>query len=215
MRYRSLFLAFSLLVLPAVPVYAEWTGIGAYFTEGDEQWEVAGATYRADQRTYGLRIEEKTKLDLRVGASFGLFDTRLVDPAGALGTEKYDGEFLSLYLRWPQRLSEHLALHSELDYRFYLGSSRDDDTIELDWDTFALTLGLGIRLGRVELRPFVEYRRVDGDISGAGPTRLIDGKEQQGSGLVLQLEVDRYAYLRVGLHSGTRDEVNFTLAREF
>lgn len=213
MRIKQLILL--LIGILSLPADAAWTGIGAFFADGEEQWTVGGGDYIADQRSYGLHVEEKTSLDLRVGASVGQFYTRLVDPNGLRETEKYDGEFLSLYLRWPHRLSDRVKLHSMLDYRFNLGNLSRQDEVEMDWSVFSLNLGLGVNLGRVSLRPFIEYRRVDGDISGLGPTRLIDSSSQQGGGVVFELLVDAYAYLRVAVHGGVQDMVYFSLVREF
>ncbi len=194
---------------------AAWTGIGAFFSEGEADWVVDGRKYEAAVDYYGLRIEEKTEVDLRVGASAGQFSTKLLDLDGTRSTEKFRGEFLSLYLRWPHVFNERWFVHSTLDYRFNLGRLSDDDDTEIDWTELNFNTGIGLRSGRLVLRPFVEYRHVDGDITGPDPTRLFKLDEQTGTGLVVDYLVEHTAFLRLSIHRGAQESVYFGMAREF
>ena len=211
---RRLFLA-VLLSLLSLPGMAAWTGIGAFFADGEANWVIDGQNYEAAIDYYGLRIEEKTAVDLRIGASGGQFSNKLLDLDGTRSTEKFQGEFLSFYLRWPHVFNEHWFVHSNLDYRFNFGRLAGDDETEIDWTELNIHAGIGLRSGRLVLRPFVEYRDVDGDITGPDPTRLFKLDEQTGSGLVIDYLVESNAFLRLSIRRGAQESLFFELAREF
>ena len=199
----------------ALPAQAAWTGIAAFISDGETEWVVAGQERDVDIRGYGLRIEEKTAIDLRVGARIGQFYARLSDPGSSGFTEKYQGEFLSLYLRWPHRLSESLTLHTGLDYRFNVGQVSADDSTEIDWNELTTRIGLGYRIGLLGIQPFAEYRAADGDVNGVGVRGLIEASAHNSAGIVFDLEVDRAAYVRLSVTGGATDSLKFSLTREF
>ncbi len=68
-----------LLLLPLQVLATGWTGIAAFVGKSDSDWLQASSVKLANIDFYGLRIEEKTEIDLRVGARAGQFDLRLTD----------------------------------------------------------------------------------------------------------------------------------------
>ena len=206
---------FLLCVWFSMPASAAWTGIGAFVIQGDADWQLGGNVLQNDFTQYGLRIEEKTEVNLRIGASVGQFDLRLLDQTGSLPLEQYDGQFLSFYLRWPEQLTDSIRLHSLFNYQFYNGQQLDDQETEINWTEISLELGVSLELGRLSLRPFVDYRYIDGDISGSAPTRLLDLQDAYSSGLILDYYVERTAFVRLRLSDGAYRSFLISLAREF
>lgn len=203
------------MLLPQ-PVLAAWTGIGALLGETETDWSFSGNILQADGRFIGLRIEEKSQIDLRIGASAGQFSLRLEDPLDITQTEKLDGQFLSFYLRWPTALSEHLKLHTFLNYQFNLGDQSDDlDSNELEWTETTLDIGLSLQLGRLSIRPFINYRSIDGDIAANTGTRIFKIQDNQSSGLVLDMYVERTAYVRLRITSSSNPSMTFSFVREY
>lgn len=206
-----------LLLLPAA-AWASWTGIAAFVGEGESDWRFDSDIQQATHRYYGLRIEENSEVDLRIGASAGFFSLRLRDPLNPTSSEKFDGEFLSIYMRWPLRLTQRLTLHSLLNYQFNLGntfSETDQEEDEIDWSEISLRLGLGLQLGRLQLQPFVLLRSIDGDVTTNGLTRRYELADQNRQGLIMDYQIEANAYVRMaaGLHD--RRSLYFGLVTEY
>ena len=141
------------LLFQFTPSHAAWTGIGAFIVQADTDWLLDSDQREADIDYFGLRIEEKTEVDLRIGASAGQFDVRLVDRDGSAAISKYSGKFISFYLRWPHQLTESVRLHSLLNYQFHLGDQSEGDADEIDWNEITFNFGISLRLGRLSIRP--------------------------------------------------------------
>jgi hypothetical protein len=203
------------LLLVSLPVSAAWTGIGAFVIQGKSDWAFNGDELRANFTRYGLRIEEKTDTELRVGASGGQVDIKFIDRIGAQPTEKYSGEFLSFYLRWPYRINNVLSLHGLFDYQYVLGDQLELAENEITWSEISLNLGISARLGRLSIRPFVEYRDIDGDITASGSTRLFQLDEERSEGVVLDYFVEKTAFLRLRISQGGYRSFMLSMAREF
>jgi len=187
-----------LVLFMPLPTLAYWTGIGAYVGQGESGWDFTSGSRQADESRYGLHIEERTQSGLSIGASAGQFSLRLVDPLQLVETEKYGGQFLQFYLRWPVKLSESLTLHSRLDYQFNLGNrSGDTQDDEIDWNQAGITLGLALRLGLVSLRPFVNWSSIDGDMTEEGFTRVFENQDKSTAGIVVDIYVEPTAYVRL------------------
>lgn len=197
-------------------VLAAWTGIGAFVGEGDTDWSFNGTVLQASSRNYGFRIEEKTQVDLRVGASAGQLSLTLKDPDNILPTEKFEGQFLSFYLRMPVRLTDHLKLHTDLNYQFNLGEqSGDMDESEIDWTETTVNIGLSLQLGRFSIRPFINFRSVDGDIVSETDTRVYKIEDNQSSGLILDMYVERTAFVRLKMTSSSNSSMFLSFVREY
>ncbi len=207
---------FLLCVMLSIPAHAAWTGISAFVTQGDADWQLGGHEFQNDFTQYGLRIEEKTEVNLRIGASIGQFDIKFLDLAGNQPLEQYDGQFVSFYLRWPEQLSDSIRVHSLFNYQFNSGQQRDQSENGISWSEISLELGISLQLGRLSIRPFADYRYIDGDVSGtATATRLLNVEDRYSSGLILDYYIERTAFLRFRLSQGAYQSFQISLAREF
>jgi hypothetical protein len=204
-----------LCLLVVMPVHAAWTGIAAFMIDGESDWLLGSNVVENDFAKYGLRIEEKTEVNLRIGASAGLFGLKLLDKAAVLPFEKYEGEFISFYLRWPEQLSDSIRVHSLFNYEYHTGNQNDDLDNEINWTEVSLELGISTQLGRFSIRPFADYRYVDGDISGPTSARLLELDKHYSSGLILDYFVEKTAFVRLRLSSGAYRSFLISLAREF
>ena len=211
MRISALLLCFLL----ATPAQAAWTGIGAFVIDGESDWKLGNETLENDFSQYGLRVEEKTEVNLRIGGSAGVFDLKFLGTTGVPPYEKYEGQFVSFYLRWPEQLSDRIRLHSLFNYAYYLGHQPEDQDTEISWTEISLELGISAQLGRFSLRPFVEYRYLDGDITGPTSARLLELDKQSSSGLIVDYYIEPTAFLRMRLSSGAYRSFTLSLAREF
>lgn len=190
------FLLFLLLAGLFQPVHA-WTGISASLGEYDSDWRIDNEIRSVTLTHYGLSVEDRTAVGLRMGLSIGEFGLRIRSPFDTL-SQDYAGEFLGLRLRWPWRLSRQVSLHGRFAYDWHSGRlDGDSSDSEVNWSSTRMRLGLQLRMGLLGLRPFVEWQRLDGDVDLDGTRRLFDEQERYSSGLVLDLEVEPSAYVRL------------------
>jgi len=204
---------FFLLLLP-FPVMAGWTGLGAFIGQGDSDWLFSQGVQNADIGYYGLRIEENTEAEIRVGVSAGQFDLRLQDRDAAIA-EKYNGQFLSFYLRWPVMLTRSLKFHTLLSYRYNLGTKVKSEITEINWSEISLDMGVSLQLGRLSLRPYLNVRRIDGDITSDTSTLLFELDTATSYGLKLDYHVERTAYIRLQGSSGSHNLMMVSFVREY
>lgn len=210
-----------LLLLLPLPSLAAWTGMGAFVGQGETDWLLATESRLADSHFYGLHLEEKTQKDLRVGASAGQFSLRLLDPQDVTTAEKFDGQFLSLYLRLPLRLNSMLSLHSGLSYRYHQGEktavleSTSSELIEISWHEFAFELGVSLEAGLLSVRPFISLSHLDGDITSTDALRIFTRNESLSRGLMLDYFVERSAYIRLKAVSGAYRTMQISFVREY
>ena len=120
-----------------------------------------------------------------------------------------------MYLRWPHQVNETFSIHGLFNYQFNLGNSSGDELVEVDWTEVSLQLGVSAQFGNLSFRPFVDFRDVDGDISGNGSTRLLELKEQRSQGLIIDYYVEKTAYVRLQISQGGTRSFLLTLAREY
>jgi hypothetical protein len=197
------------------PVSAAWTGIAAFVIDGESNWLLGNDVLENDFTKYGLRIEEKTEVNLRIGASAGVFDLKFLDKTAVRPFEKYEGQFVSFYLRWPEQLSDTIRVHSLFNYEYHIGNQADNLDIEINWTEISFELGISAQLGRFSIRPFVDYRYVDGDITGPTTARLLELEKQYSSGLIADYYIEPTAFVRMRLSSGAYRTFMISLAREF
>lgn len=194
---------------------AAWTGIAAFVGKSESDWLLPSALNQANIDFYGLRIEEKSNVDLRIGARAGQFDLRLFNPLNVNLAEKYDGQFFSLYLRWPLTLTERVKFHTNVSYQLNLGTlSVDSESTEINWNEVSLNLGLSLRLGLISLRPFVDFRSIDGDISSAAQTRIFKQNKVESVGLMLDYFVEHFAFVRLMITGGSNQSMMISFVRE-
>ena len=195
---------------------AAWTGIGAFVGQSESDWLVGGESRVADVNMYGFRIEEKSRTELRVGASAGQISVRLQLPDNSSLADKYYAQFISFYLRLPLKITDSISFHSRLNYQFNSGdSSRDDDEeAEIDWTQLDLNLGLSFTVSNLSLRPFVNFRNIDGDINTDAGTRVFEEESSYSGGLIFDYAVEPTAYVRLTATAGERDSLMLSFVRE-
>jgi hypothetical protein len=195
---RFSLLLFLLLTVVQSQGLAAWTGIGAFVGQGDSDWVIDDELRNADQHQYGLYIEDNSSSGLLLGASAGQYSLRLTDPSVVDPTEKYDGQFLSFYLRLPYQVNEFLTLHSRFDYRYNLGSpSGGEAEDEINWNQLDLSLGVAFRTGIVSIQPYMNWRKIDGDITIDSSTRVFGQRTRQDVGLIVDLYTEPTAFVRI------------------
>ena len=183
---------------------ADWTGVAMEFSDYDSDWAFAGGDREAQHSSVSFQIEEKTDSGLRVGASIGYVDLRVV-AATAAETRKFDGEFFSVYLRQPFSITDAIALHALLSYRYTSGNeSGVDADAQIDWNETTFELGASLRFAEIRMMPFTSYIDVDGDISDDSGTAVFDMQEPASQGLRFDYFVDSSAFVRLELVSGGR-----------
>lgn len=207
---------FLLCLFLPVPVTAAWTGFGVIVGQSESEWSVDDTIRIADIDYLGLRIEEKTETDLRVGVSAGQLALSYENPSDNLDRDKFDGQFLAIYLRWPHKVSDTLSFHSQFQYRFNstIQSEEELDT-EVDWTELSLSLGVGLTLGRFQIQPLIEYRSLDGEVTLAGITSDFENENDYRTGLRLEYMVEPYAYIRVLFSNGDDEQFGMSFVREY
>lgn len=205
-----------MVCLLPVPGIAAWTGIGAYTGSSESDWSLGTETRIADRRFYGLHIEESTSTGIRIGASIGRFDLRLKDPVQIELTQKFEGQFLSLYLRIPFKVVEKVSFHTRLEYQFNLGN-RETGALEdeVDWNELGATLGLNLELGLLSVRPFIDWRMVDGDLTTATSDEVLENEQETSYGVQLDLSVEPSAYVRLKFTASENESLWIGLVREY
>ncbi len=185
-----------LSLLLSSPAYA-WTGISASIGEYDSDWRIDGELRPITLTRYGIAIEDRTSAGLRLGVAVGEFGLRLKSADGTQ-SDDYSGEYLDLRLRWPLRLNSLLTLHGDFGYAWQSGRLSDDGSSDdgINWSRSRFGLGLDVKLGMVSLRPFVEWRSLDGDVDLGGTRRLFENEKQTGGGVVIDLQVDPSGLVR-------------------
>lgn len=184
----------------------------------ESNWSVAGTTLRADNRIYGLHIEEKTLIGLSIGARAGQNSLTLENQQDLTQFEKYNVQFVSFYLRWPLKLTDLLTLKSRFNYQFNLGTQSGVDTetdIDIDWIETSLDIGVNLRLGPLSISPFAVYRSIDGEISSATSVRKIDLNDNNSAGVRLDIHVEPTAYVRLEVIATGADSLMLSFVREY
>jgi len=186
-----------LLLAGLFPSAQAWTGISASLGEYDSEWRIDNEIRPVTLAHYGLSVEDRTAVGLHMGLSIGEFGLRIKNPSATL-SQDYAGEYLGLRLRWPLRLNRQVSLHGRFAYAWHSGRmDGDSSNQEVSWSSTRLRLGLQLRAGLLGLRSFVEWQRLDGDVELDGTRRLFDENERYSSGLILDLEVEPSAHVRL------------------
>jgi len=194
---------------------ANWTGIGVFVGQGESDWRYGGQLRQARLNQYGLYIEEKTQVNLRVGASAGQFSLRLFDLGDPTLAHKYYGQFLSFYLRMPVKLNKVVSLHTRLNYQYNLGDKKlETEKAEISWNEVSLDVGVSFRFGPLAVRPFMNFRTLDGDTSSASVARLFELDKHRSSGLALDYLLDPTAYIRVSTTFESNRSLQINFVRE-
>lgn len=204
---------FLLLVLPFQSAMA-WSGIAAFLGQSQGDWLFSGGVKTAQQDFYGLSIEDRTRSKIRIGARAGQFDLRL-SPQTSAAAEKFNGKFIAFYLRWPLSLSSTLSFEPRLGYQYNQGEKALLSQQQISWNQVRLQLALHAQLGALSLRPFVAWRRIDGDITTAQTSRLFVQHQSSSYGLALDFFVEPSAYIRFQGSVGARQGASLSFVRAY
>lgn len=197
---------------------ADWTGISFEIGNYDSDWEFKRDTREAQISEISFQIEERTDSGLAVGASIGYVDLRAVAASDSTAqTLKFDGEFISVYLRQPVNFNEHVSFIGSFSFRYSSASESgddEDDPAEVDWTESALELGLSFRVGNIRIMPYAAYRDIDGDISDDG-TDVFEAEEAMLQGLRLDYFVEDSAFIRFEFVRGGKEGGYLTFVRRY
>ena len=206
---------FVMLLCLSSSVSAGWTGISGFIGSGESDWAVADKHWQSEFTHYGLSIEDKTEVDIRVGASAAQFDLRLTQIGNRQNIEKYSGNQYSLYLRWPIELTRTVKWHSDLHFVYHKGDSlgQSNDAI-IQWNEWVLNLGISVQMGRLSLRPFINLRNLDGDIADTG-IRLLKLVNARSSGVIADYTIEPSAFIRLRYIGAENPSIQVSLVRQY
>jgi len=210
-RYKLLLL----LCLVAGPVQAEWTGVGIDIADFDSDWKFDSGVREAQITSISFQIEEKFEPGLIAGGGIGYFDMR-VRGDSTVDTQKFDGQFLELYLHQPVAVSESITPYGRLGFRYYSGNeSGATESADIDWTEVDLQLGVGVQFSHLRITPFVAYYNIDGDISDDINTGDFENDDSVSQGVSFDYFVDDSAYIRVEARSGYQEGGYLSFARRY
>ena len=214
MRYSLAFI----LVFYAGLANALWTGVAMEMGSADSDWDFSASTREAQISELSFRVEEKTNGELRVGASIGILDMRLLGDTPAL-TQKFSGEFIGVYLRLPVQLSQRISLHGQLNLGYHSGRESGvadgDNRTYLDWSEYQVQLGLSLRFGNFRIIPYAAYTDIDGDTSDDTMTTIFELDEAQSQGVRFDYYVEESAFIRLEFITGSHAGGYLTFARQY
>jgi len=212
-------LRYGLLLLLCYPGLANalWSGISLELGKFDSDWDFGADTRTAQHGEISIQVEEKTESNLTVGASIGYVDLRVVAAGESIAqTQKFDGNFVSVYLRQWLRVTDHISLTGAFGIRYTNGSESgaDDDRAEIEWTQSVVELALGLRLANIRIMPFAAYHDIDGDISD-DRTDVFEADEALISGLRLDYFVEDSAFIRFEFVGGGRQGGYLNFVRRY
>ena len=212
MRYRFIG---CLLCLFCNFAAAGWTGVSVTLGESTSDWQFGGEKREARSGWIALQIEEKSASELRIGASIG-HSTLRVAASSPLNTQKFDTQFVGVYLRQPIRLSDHISLEGLFSYHYNSGRNNDEmNSFEVDWSETRLQLGLSARFANIRITPFVAYNHVDGDIDSSAGIEIFELDEPQSSGIRFDYLLEPSAFVRFEFQSGANEGGFLSFVRQY
>ncbi len=204
-----------LLLLQVGLVKAEWGGAVIEIAHYDADWKFDSDVREARITSLSFQIEEKFEPGLIAGGGIGYFDMR-VRGDSSVDTQEFNGQFLDLYLRQPFPVSESIALHGRLGFRYYSGDDRSGtDRADISWSETNLQVGVGVRFSHFRITPFVAYYNIDGDISDDIDTGDFENDDSISQGVSFDYFVDDSAYIRVEVRSGYQEGGYLSFARRY
>jgi len=214
-----LVLRFSLLLLLCYSglANAQWTGVSLEIGNFDSDWDFGRDTREAQISEINFQIEEKTESNLTVGASIGYVDLRVVAASdSAAETRKFDGEFISVYLRQPLRINDTISLHGAFSFRYTTGneSGDADERAGIDWTQSVFELGLSLRFRNFRIVPYAAYHDIDGDISD-DITDVFEMDEALIRGLRFDYFIEDTAFIRFEFVSGGQEGGYLSFVRRY
>ena len=213
---RARFKFFALLWLYSGLAHASWTGISLELANVDSDWQFDNDKREAQISAISFKVEEKAQTELRVGAEIGYLDMRVVADTSA-GSQKFDGEFLKVFLRQPFSITERISLHGLLSLGYHSGSESGDadDRANFDWTETKFEIGVSVRVSSLRITPYASYVDIDGDISDDDGTEVFEMDEPQSQGIRFDYFVEDSAFIRVEFIGGGQVGGYLTFARQY
>ena len=190
-----------------------WSGIKLELSETDNLWEFKSGDRETRISYINLQVEDKATTELRVGADFGYMTLR-VDAPDPADIDKFDAQYIGIYLRQPFVISQSISLHGMLSYRYHSGTN-NIDPIDIDWSEVALQLAASFRISNIDIAPFAVMYHVDGDISEPGSTEVFEGSSESSHGIRFDYYVDPTAFVRLEFRAGEKEGGYLGFARRF
>lgn len=204
-----------LLTLQAGSAAADWTGVSMTFGRYDSDWAFSDETRQTQISEIDFRIEERTATGLAVGAMIGYMDLR-VEGGRNSETQKFDGQYVGIYLRQDYQFSEVLSLHGRLDLSYHSGdeSGSSEEEADIDWTRVGFEIGIGIRSANFRVTPFARIADLDGDISN-GSTRSFELDQTGSAGIRFDIFTDPSAFIRIEVVTGANEGGYLTFVRRY
>jgi len=163
-----------------------------------------------------LKIEEKTATNLRVGISIGQISIRTANQFPPDNAQKFEGNYLGIYLRLPIQPGEHFSLNGKFSYRYnYASEAISSLANQIEWHDSRFQIGLGAKFQAFRVTPFMVYHRMSGDITNATGTELFDSIDRVSRGISFDYFIEPTAYIRFQLSRGGEDGGYLTFTREY
>jgi hypothetical protein len=205
----------ALLLAPGLAA-ADPTGIRAYFSENDVDWNFDDGKREASISEFSFQIEERLDGDTRLGFGFGYMNVSLRSDDDSIDTRRFDAQYLDLFLRQPFTLNDHLEVSTHFNYRYNTGKDdNEEDPANIDWSEAGFEIGLGMRVSRLRVTPYVAYHYVNGDVDADSGSEAFDLEDNTSHGVRIDLYVEKTAYVGVALERGDYSRLYFTFAREY
>lgn len=196
---------------------ADWTGVSVEIANLESDWKFDSAVREAQIDSIDLRIEEKTLTGLSVGFGIGYFSMRLLGD-GVTDSSKFDGEYLSIYLRQHIPVSKAFSLFGAMSYRYNTGNENKDDIDEradIDWSETNFQVGASARIANFRISPFVAYYDIDGDVSDDNGTGAFEMDDPASHGIRFDYYLEDTAFIRLVFQSGGQSGGYLTFARRY
>ncbi len=193
----------ALLLFYAGLVEADWTGVALELGNAEADWKFDSGQREVDTSSISFQIEERSSAGLVFGGSMGYLSTRVKADTSA-DTRRFDAQYLKIYLRQEFVLSESIALHGSLSYRYNSGSDDDDadNSADIEWRQSSFQLGLNLRFANFRLTPYAAYYDIDGDISDDSGTEVFELDDPISRGIRFDYFVEESAFVRFQIQSG-------------
>jgi hypothetical protein len=195
---------------------SNWTGIIVGLEDSDTHWLVSDVSRDSSVNRLSLKMEEKTEAELRVGISVGQLSVRTRGIAGIDRIDKFEGNYLGLYLRQPVELNHYLSFEGTLGYRFHTGMGQiASDADEIEWHETRLVLSVGFHIVDIRFSPFVQWQKIDGDVSGEAGRNVFEIDEAESRGVMVDYFVEPFSYIRLQFSQGGNDSLQISFAKVY
>ncbi|MFT5503575.1 MAG: hypothetical protein ACI845_000586 [Gammaproteobacteria bacterium] len=214
MNFRALICFFFLL--NPLTALSDWTGVIVKLEDTDTSWLVRDQSQESSVNRLSLEMEEKTAAELRVGISIGQVSIRTKGISGIDRIEKFEGNYFGLYLRQPVHLNNYLSFEGSLGYRLHTGMGQiESDADEIEWHETNLMLSIGLYIADIRVSPFVQWKKVDGDVSGEEGRNVFETDEARSQGLMLDYFIDPFSYIRLQFSEGGNESLQISFAKVY